>query len=162
MAHTLHAEMWLPLPTEQVFAFFGNVANLDALTPPSLHFKTLAPDGLVLRAGTVLEHRLRMFGIPIRWQSELTVWNPPHQFVDEQRRGLYKTWKHRHDFLAHNGGTLICDHIEYRARGWFLEPLVHRWIVAPKLRAVFEHRHKRTRELLAPQSTGADDKIVFL
>src|SRR6188474_1353561 len=104
---TLDAEMWLPMPVEEAFAFFQDIANLDRLTPPWVHFQTVGSGPIVLQRGALLEHRLRIHGIPISWRSEITVWQPPVQFVDEQRRGPYKTWVHRHDFIAENGGTWI-------------------------------------------------------
>lgn len=162
MAHALHAEMWLPLPVERVFAFFADVANLDLLTPPWVQFTTVTPGPIVLQAGTLIEHRLRVHHVPIRWLSEITVWNPPVQFVDEQRRGPYKSWKHRHDFETKGDGALIRDSIEYRVRGWFCAALINRWLVRPDLRAIFAFRQKKLRELLAPGSDAADDKIEFL
>jgi ligand-binding SRPBCC domain-containing protein len=110
---TLDAEMWLPLPIEKAFAFFSDAGNLDALTPPWLEFHILTPRPIVIQAGTRIDYRLRVHLMPIRWQSEITLWQPPRQFVDEQRRGPYALWHHRHDFDADAGGTWIRDHVEY-------------------------------------------------
>jgi ligand-binding SRPBCC domain-containing protein len=157
---TLDAEMWLPVPIEQVFAFFCEVANLDLLTPPWVHFETLTPRPIAMGAGTVIDHRLRIHGVPIRWQSEITVWQPPTQFVDEQRRGPYKLWVHRHDFVAEDGGTWIRDHVDYRPRGWICEALVDRWLVEPDLRRIFTFRHQRIREVLAPGTSAEKDRVA--
>ena len=158
---TLDAKMWLPLGIDQVFAFFSDAHNLDALTPAVLRFQTLTPRPIDMHVGTLIDHKLRVHALPIRWQSEITVWNPPHQFVDEQRRGPYKRWRHVHDFVACEGGTSILDHVEYAAPGWICEPLLHRWLVGPDLRAVFTYRQQKIRELLAPQSLGGADAIVL-
>jgi ligand-binding SRPBCC domain-containing protein len=159
MAHTLTARMWLPLPIEPVFAFFCNVKNLDAITPPGVHFRVMTPAPIVLGVGALIDYRLRIRGIPIRWQSEITVWDPPVQFVDEQRRGPYRRWRHCHDFEAHAGGTWVRDHVEYLARGWVCEPVLNRLLVAPDLRTIFAYRQKRIRDLLAPQSQAEEDRI---
>ena len=153
--------MWLPVGIDVVFAYFCDAANLDALTPPWLNFETLTPKPIVMTAGTRIDHRLRVHHVPITWQSEITVWNPPHQFVDEQRHGPYKLWKHRHDFVAENGGTWIRDHVESWPRGWICAPLIDRWLVTPDLRTIFTYRHQKIRALLSPQSDAATDKIVI-
>jgi ligand-binding SRPBCC domain-containing protein len=153
--------MWLPRSIEDAFAFFSDAGNLDALTPPWLDFRILTPRPIVMQAGTRIDYRLRVHLIPIRWQSEITVWQPPRQFVDEQRRGPYQLWHHRHDFAADAGGTWIRDHVEYQPRGWICAPLINRWLVAPDLRAIFAHRHRRIRELLAPHSISTQDKITL-
>ncbi len=158
---TLDAEMWLPLPIDAVFAFFADAANLDAITPEWVHFTTLTPMPIAMKTGALIDHRLRIHGVPIRWLSEITVWQPPLCFVDEQRRGPYKLWVHRHDFVAENGGIWVRDHVEYRPRGSILEPLIHRWLVEPDLRKIFTFRHGKIRALLAPGTDAGQDKVVM-
>ncbi len=157
---TLEAEMWVPLPITTVFDFFSDLSNLDRLTPPWVHFQTLTPRPIVMHVGKLLEHRLKIHGVPITWISEITVWQPPTRFVDEQRRGPYAVWIHRHDFDSENDGTWIRDHVEYRPRGWICEPLVNRWLVAPDLRRIFTYRHQKIREVLAPGGAADRDKVV--
>jgi ligand-binding SRPBCC domain-containing protein len=157
---TLDAEMWVPLSIDQVFAFFSDVKNLDVLTPTWVQFKTLTPAPLVMHAGLIIDHRLRIHGVPIHWRSEITVWQPPTQFVDEQRRGPYHTWIHRHDFVPEDGGTWIRDHVDYRPRGWICEPLVNRWLVARDLQRIFTYRHQKIREVLAPGSSAEKDRVA--
>lgn len=41
--HVLHTEQWLPAPLPQVFGFFSDAFQLEALTPPFLHFQVLTP-----------------------------------------------------------------------------------------------------------------------
>jgi ligand-binding SRPBCC domain-containing protein len=101
-----------------------------------------------MEAGRLIDHRLRVHGLPMRWRSEITVWEPPNRFVDEQRRGPYRHWRHEHTFADKDGGTLMLDRIEYAVPGWLLEPLVNRWFVAPDLRKIFAHRNARIEELL--------------
>lgn len=145
---TFEQEHWLAVPRDRVFGFFADAGNLDAITPPWLNFETLTPRPVTMAAGMVLDHRLQVHGIPMRWRSEITVWEPPHRFVDEQRRGPYRHWRHEHRFEDKDGGTLMRDRIDYAVPGWFLEPLVNRWLVAPDLRRIFAHRKARIEELL--------------
>ncbi len=158
---TLDGEMWLPLDIQAVFAFFSNAENLEALTPPWVRFDILTPKPIVLAKGALIDYQLRIHHVPIRWRTEITVWNPPIQFVDEQLRGPYKLWVHRHDFEERDGGTWVRDHVDYRAPGWILEPIINRVLVARDLRAIFTYRQQRIRELLAPGSAVTQDRIVL-
>ena len=136
---TLDSSIWLPRPIDEVFAFFADAHNLGAITPPWMHFKTVTPGPIVMAAGTRFEHRLRVRGIPMRWESEITVWDPPVRFVDEQRRGPYRFWIHEHRFAERDGGTEVSDHVEYGVPGG---AAVNYLVVAPDLRKVFAYRRQ--------------------
>ena len=82
----LSREVWLPRPPEEVFPFFADAGNLDRLTPPWLHFRILSPQPIEMAVGARIDYRLRLYGLPIRWRSEITAWDPPHGFVDDQLR----------------------------------------------------------------------------
>jgi ligand-binding SRPBCC domain-containing protein len=135
--HEFTAETWLPQPPEVVFQFFGDAANLDAITPPWLNFKIITPPPIVMRPGTLIDYRLRLRGFPLRWRTHISVWEPPFRFVDEQLRGPYRQWIHEHTFVASRGGTLARDHIRYAVP---FDWLVHRWLVRPDIERIFAHR----------------------
>jgi len=141
--HTLHSEVWVPRPREEVFAFFSRAENLEALTPRWLHFSILPPRPIAMKAGTRIRYQLRLHGIPLRWESEITAWEPPHRFVDEQRSGPYRRWIHEHQFLEHDGGTTVRDIVQYSVAGGML---VHRLFVAPDLDRIFEFRRQKVAE----------------
>jgi ligand-binding SRPBCC domain-containing protein len=138
------ARIWLPKPRDQVFAFFANPRNLDRLTPPWLRFEILTQDPIEMRAGTRLDYKLRIHGVPIRWQSEITVWEPPLRFVDRQTRGPYRSWLHTHVFFSHQGGTVVVDFVRYAAPGG---SVVQRLLVAPDLQRIFSYRHEILQKL---------------
>lgn len=146
--HNLTEEVWLPLPREQVFEFFSDAGNLDAITPPWLKFQILTPTPIEMRPGALIDYKLRVRGLPIRWRTEITEWNPPHRFVDRQLRGPYKLWHHTHTFEEKDGGTLIHDHVEYAVPGWILSPLLHRLFVRPDIEKIFRHRTEAIKKLL--------------
>lgn len=132
--HILQSEVWVPRPREGVFEFFSRAENLEALTPNWLHFSVLSPSPTVMKTGTRIRYRLRLHGIPLRWESEITAWELPHRFVDEQRTGPYRLWIHEHRFLEHAGGTRIQDTVQYSVAGGLL---VNRVFVAPDLEKDF-------------------------
>jgi ligand-binding SRPBCC domain-containing protein len=140
------SELWLPLPPAELFPFFADAANLDALTPPWLHFRIVTPAPIVLREGALIDYRLRVHGLPLRWRTRINVWQPPHRFVDEQIRGPYRQWIHEHTFEACDGGTLARDHVRYAVP---LDFLVHRWFVRPDIERIFQFRAEALRKRFA-------------
>jgi ligand-binding SRPBCC domain-containing protein len=141
--HKLKTEIWLPQKRTTVFSFFADPRNLEDLTPRWLHFKILTPMPLQIKSGVLIDYRLRLYGIQLRWQSEISVWEPPHRFVDRQTRGPYRVWIHEHTFAEHRGGTLVGDSVEYAAAGGIL---VHKLFLARDLRRIFAYRHARLRQ----------------
>jgi ligand-binding SRPBCC domain-containing protein len=130
-------ELWLPLPPAELFPFFGDAANLDAITPPWLHFRIITPPPISMRAGTLIDYRLRVHGLPLRWRTHISAWQPPHRFVDEQVRGPYRQWIHEHTFEPRDGGTLARDVVRYAVP---FDLLLHRWFVRPDIERIFEFR----------------------
>lgn len=142
---TLLKEQIIDRPIEDVFAFYGNAANLERLTPPWLRFEILTPD-VPMQVGATIDYRIKMHGLPMRWTSEITAWDPPHRFVDEQRRGPYRYWIHTHEFETHPDGTLVRDFVRYAVPGG---RLVHRLFVAPDLRKIFDYRRTALADVFA-------------
>jgi ligand-binding SRPBCC domain-containing protein len=143
-AFRYECELWLPSPVERVFPFFADARNLERITPPFLRFRVLTPEPIEMRVGTLIDYRLRVHGLPLRWRSEITVWDPPHRFVDEQRRGPYRKWHHEHTFEPRDGGTLTRDRVEYAVPGGVL---VDRLFVRRDVERIFAYRRRVLSEL---------------
>jgi ligand-binding SRPBCC domain-containing protein len=139
-------ELWLPRPREEVFAFFADAANLDAITPPWVHFHTVTPAPIEMRPGTLIDHKLRIHGLPVRWRSRITVWEPPARFVDEQVRGPYRLWRHEHVFEERDAGTLVRDRVQYAVPFDFV---VHELFVRRDVEKIFAHRTETLRQRFA-------------
>jgi ligand-binding SRPBCC domain-containing protein len=155
----LSSEIELLRSREQVFKFFASAGNLELLTPPWLNFRVLTPEPIEMGSGTVIDYRLRLRGLPIRWQSEISVWEPPARFVDEQRRGPYRAWIHEHSFEEHNGVTLAIDRVHYDHLGG---RLVNRLFVAPDLERIFAYRRQKLVEVFgAVPLPHAPDRVTL-
>ena len=147
----------LPRPRSEVFGFFADAANLQALTPPWLHFRILSPPPIAMKQGALIDYRIRLRGLPVGWKTEITAWEPPRRFVDEQLRGPYRLWVHEHGFEEIEGGTLATDFVRYAVPGG---ALVNRLLVARDLRTVFGYRHRKLQELFG--RWPGDESVVTI
>ena len=148
--YVLEREVSLPVPRARVFPFFADARNLERLTPPSLRFEILTPGEIQMGPGAIIDYRLRVSGLPVRWRSVIEIWDPPFRFVDVQVRGPYALWRHVHTFDETPEGTLMRDRVEYALPFGPIGALAHRLIVARQLEAIFSFRGRVVRELFAP------------
>lgn len=146
------SKLYLPVPIDTVFPFFAEARNLELLTPPFLQFNLVTPAPIVIARGTRIRYRLKLRGIAITWESEITSWDPPHRFVDEQLHGPYRLWRHQHTFVERNGGTEVSDHVDYAVWGG---SLVNFLLVAPDVKKIFEYRTSKLDELLVQKHAGS-------
>ncbi len=141
--HTLSREQFLDRPPAEVFPFFADARNLEAITPPLLRFRVVTPDPIEMRVGTLIQYRLRLRGVPVNWLTTIQAWDPPHRFVDVQLRGPYALWHHTHDLRDDGaGGTVMRDVVRYAIGFGPLGELAHRLLVRRDLEAIFDFRHR--------------------
>lgn len=138
----------LPGAPAAVFEFFADAHNLEAITPPLLRFRVITPAPIVMGRGTLIRYRLRVHGVPVGWLTEITEWDPPHRFVDEQVSGPYALWRHAHSFEPDGDETIMRDVVRYRIGFGSLGALADALVVRRDLAAIFDHRAERVRELL--------------
>jgi ligand-binding SRPBCC domain-containing protein len=137
--HILERETFIPSSIDRVFDFFSRAENLNRITPPWLHFKIRTDTPIHMAKGTLIDYTLRLKGLPVRWRSQITEWNPLRSFEDTQIKGPYTVWIHHHLFRSENGGTVMRDSVEYVVPGWILEPLIH-FFVRRDLERIFDYR----------------------
>jgi ligand-binding SRPBCC domain-containing protein len=147
--HRLQREQYVDRPLVDVFDFFAEAHNLERITPPWLSFTVLTPDPIEMRVGTLIDYRLRVHGIPLRWTSRIEDWEPGRSFVDRQLRGPYGLWHHRHTFAAEGQGTVVRDEVDYALPFGALGDLTHPLFVRRDLERIFTYRHEAVPRLLA-------------
>jgi ligand-binding SRPBCC domain-containing protein len=148
--HTLRREQALDADLDTVFAFFADPLNLEAITPPLLGFAVVTPAPIAMGVGTFIQYRLRLHGVPVRWDTLIQAWEPPRRFVDVQVRGPYRLWHHTHELTAlDDGRTLMRDTVRYDLGFGVLGTLAHRVIVRRDLEAIFAYRAERVPALLS-------------
>lgn len=151
----LCSETRVPCAVDRAFSFFSDAFNLERITPKWLQFRVLTPPPISMGKGTLLDYELRVRGLPMRWQSEITVWEPPGEgdssngrsarFVDVQRRGPYRRWEHEHLFEEIEGGTRVVDRVTYAVPGGWI---VERLLVGPDVRRIFKYRAEALQRIL--------------
>lgn len=145
----LQTQVWLPRTRQEIFPFFADAGNLDAITPPWLHFRILTPLPIEMKQGAKIHYQIRLHGIPISWRTNIAAWSPPHSFVDEQISGPYQKWHHTHTFEDKDGGTLCTDRVVYKHLGGML---VHKFFVRPDIERIFAYRREKMLEIFAAKA----------
>jgi len=153
IVHRLEREQILGHPHDEVFDFFAQARNLERITPLWLSFTVLTPEPIDMRAGTLIDYRLRVHGIPLRWTSRIEEWEPGRVFVDRQIRGPYALWHHRHTFVAAAAGTIVRDQVDYALPLGRLGDVAHPLFVRRDLERIFDHRHAAVERLLAARGS---------
>ena len=148
----LETQITFPYSSSEVFAYFADARNLEAITPPWLSFRILTPLPIAMSRGTRILYRLRLHGIPIRWETEITDWEPSVRFVDRQRRGPYRSWIHEHLFEDCTGGCRMTDSVRYSVWGG---RLVNSFFVKRDVARIFRYRAEILRKIFKAQS-GTD------
>jgi ligand-binding SRPBCC domain-containing protein len=145
--HELRREQLVPRPLGETFAFFAQARNLERITPPWLRFAVLTPAPIEMRTGTVIEYRLRLHGLPLRWTARIEDWREGRAFADRQIRGPYRLWHHRHEFEAVEGGTRVRDVVHYALPLGPLGELARLVLVRRDLERIFAFRRAAVQRL---------------
>jgi len=149
--HRLAASQVVPLSIEDAWSFFSDPRNLAVITPPAMRFVIHSQLPARMYAGMLIEYTVRpVFGIPVRWVTEITHVREHEYFVDEQRAGPYRFWHHEHHFRPVAGGVEVLDQVSYRLPFGPLGDAVNRLVVARRLADIFDFRRTVLEERFGP------------
>ncbi|HWO39513.1 MAG TPA: SRPBCC family protein [Candidatus Acidoferrum sp.] len=169
MPHHLEFEQWVPFPLARVFGFFSNPENLPRIMPALSATKLIVlnrmpapppPPGITgdkaAGAGSTIVTSFRVFPLlPFRaqWIARITEFEWNHYFSDVQQQGPFKSWHHRHEFLAETrgkvDGTLVRDVIDYEIGFGFLGAIANALLVRRQMKRTFAQRQQTLPKLLA-------------
>jgi hypothetical protein len=148
--HLLERSQRIARPPDEVFAFFSDAHNLEAITPDWLRFRIVTPGRIEMAPGALIEYRLRLHGLPIRWLTRIEEWEPGRRFVDVQVRGPYALWHHTHEFERDgDGATVVRDRVSYALPLGALGELARSAFVARDLDRIFDHRLASVSKVMA-------------
>ena len=140
----MNYKVFISEPLEAVLPFLADATNLQQITLPWLNFQVVTPKPIEMKPRQMIDYRIRVRGLTMKWRSEITVWEPAYRFVDKQIRGLHKVWHHEHIFTEQDGETICEDKVDYAVPGG---ALINRFFVEPDVRRIFEYRRSRMREI---------------
>ncbi len=146
----LRSSVVLPRLRESVFQFFSDAFQLEQITPAWLNFQILTPAPIEIQPGCLIDYSIRLHGIPIRWRTEISSWDPPYSFTDRQLKGPYRLWEHLHTFESVPEGTVVIDEVRYRVFGG---AIVNSLFVRRELERIFEFRQQRMLQLFSNASS---------
>jgi ligand-binding SRPBCC domain-containing protein len=138
-----------------VFRFFKDPRNLEPITPPWLRFRVLEASDREVAQGTRICYRLRLHGIPLRWESLIAEYEENVQFADAMVAGPYRSWYHRHRFRAVPEGVQMEDVVDYALPWGPLGRLAHAVAVRRQLEAIFAYRRRRISYVFNPKEVAA-------
>jgi len=146
--YSLEQEQLIPKGRQEVFRFFSDAFNLQALTPGFLNFQILTEPPIDIQQGTLIDYRISLFGIPMNWRTRIERFETDNMFVDEQIRGPYTLWHHTHTFEDVPEGTLMRDIVKYRLPLGPLGLIAHFLFVRRTLRQIFQYRYDSLERLM--------------
>lgn len=138
----LFFQQYIPKPIHEVFDFFSEAKNLEKITPPFLNFNISSISTPQIQKGTEIVYQLKIHGIPVTWKTDIAYWNPPYEFVDNQRKGPYSLWNHTHSFSKLGNGTLMRDRVIYKIPLGFLSELTVKSWVENDVQKIFKFRRE--------------------
>ncbi len=133
---------WIQDTPDKVFEFFSDEKNLEKITPSYLNFKVLGKSTEKIQKGTLIDYKLKVHGIPLKWQSSISRFEKEKTFIDEQVKGPYAKWIHTHDFIPTKSGTLMRDEVIYKVPMGILGEIFGGPFVKNDLKNIFEYRNK--------------------
>ncbi|MBP9733628.1 MAG: SRPBCC family protein [Candidatus Omnitrophica bacterium] len=150
--YLFRAEQTVNRPLAEVFDFFSRPENLAKITPPRLGFVILTPTPIQMKPGAVIEYHIRVFGVPLRWVTLITEYEPPYRFVDLQKKGPYRLWHHTHVFKALGPDrTLLTDEVRYALPLGILGELARLLFVRRDVESIFDYRRQVIARLFGPK-----------
>ncbi len=149
--YVLERRQRLELPVQRAFEFYAQARNLVAITPPWMGFEVITPGPIEMRPGALIDYRIKLHGIPLRWRTRIAVWKPPVRFIDVQVRGPYALWEHTHTFEPDGEqAVLISDRVRYAMPLGLLGQSAHAAFVKRDLNRIFDYRERAVAERLQP------------
>lgn len=144
--YTFYKEQFVPSDMDTVFEFFSRPENLEKITPSAMGFNIITPTPIEMKEGAIIDYTVKILGVPVRWRTMITSYKKNEYFVDEQLKGPYSYWHHKHTFKEVEGGILIIDEITYALPIQAFRKIVHPVLIKPQLNQIFDFRFQTIKD----------------
>ena len=144
--YTFYKEQFVPSDMDSVFEFFSRPENLEKITPSSMGFNIITPTPIEMKEGAIIDYTVKILGVQVRWRTMITSYKENEYFVDEQLKGPYSYWHHKHTFKEVDGGVLIIDEITYALPLQAFRRIVHPVLIKPQLNQIFNFRFQTIKD----------------
>ena len=144
--YTFYKEQFVPSDLDTVFEFFSRPENLEKITPSSMGFNIITPTPIDMKEGAIIDYTVKIMAVPMRWRTMITSYKKNEYFVDEQLKGPYSYWYHKHTFKEVEGGVLIIDEITYALPIQAFRLIVHPVLIKPQLNQIFNFRFQTIKD----------------
>lgn len=140
--HQFKTHQLLPISISEAWSFFSSPENLSKITPPEMDFKILTPNlPNKIYNGMLVDYMVKpIFGIKMKWKTEIMNVTQEKYFIDKQLVGPYSVWEHKHLFEANQNGVLMTDIVNYKLPFGLLGKLIHFIFIRRKIESIFEYR----------------------
>jgi ligand-binding SRPBCC domain-containing protein len=139
--HQLITKQQLPISLEEAWEFFSSPRNLEEITPTDMRFIiTNMPEGRMYPGMIIMYKVSPLFGIKLKWMTEITHVEEGSFFIDNQKAGPFKIWHHQHHFRKTEGGVEMTDIVTYAAPFGILGRLAEKLTVHKRVRQIFDYR----------------------
>jgi ligand-binding SRPBCC domain-containing protein len=150
--YTLKREQQLYCDIASAWSFFSSPHNLSRITPKEMGFVVLSNlNDSEIYKGMIIDYSVKpLLGIPLKWQTQITEVDYQKSFIDFQKKGPYKLWRHHHEFIPNQKGVLMIDTVDYELPFGFIGNIMHSLIVKKKLKSIFDYRNEVLERVFNP------------
>lgn len=147
--YKLERKQNIPISLSEAWDFFSRPENLSKITPAKMGFKILSDvKDIEMHEGMIIHYIVKpLFGIPLKWETEIKNVKDKGYFMDTQNRGPYKLWQHTHIFKEIPNGVEMTDIVEYALPFGILGQLMNSLVVSNQLKNIFDYRVNAVIEL---------------
>lgn len=139
--HRLYYLQTLNMSIDEAWQFFSSPHNLNSITPD---FFNVLPTSKVpdkIYSGLLISYSMKaLMGIPMAWLSEISHCQSPYYFIYQQRVGPFKFWSHEVRLTEIKSKIQLEDIVFYTMPFGILGELIHKPLIAKKLKQIFETR----------------------
>ena len=156
--YRLESKQFLPISLEEAWEFFSSPSNLKKITPSHMGFHVTSDNKEKMYPGMLITYIVKpLFGIKMRWCTEITQVKDKKYFIDEQRFGPYNLWHHQHHFNEVDGGVEMTDIVHYGLPLGIIGQMANSLMVKNQIKDIFQYRVQAVDKIWPTQVSNSEN-----